>query len=77
MKPDPVIRSFSIVPGIGRARTLRPRLRAPAIPTSAGFSPHFSQRMTLAAGSGPEADAPGLAIWALTESATYIADQCA
>ena len=25
-------------------------------------------------GSGPEADAPGLAIWALTESATYIAD---
>ncbi len=25
-------------------------------------------------GSGPEADAPGLAIWALTESAAYIAD---
>ncbi|MBS0169473.1 MAG: hypothetical protein JSR62_03900 [Nitrospira sp.] len=28
-----------------------------------------------AGGSGPEADAPGLAIWALTESATYIADK--
>ena len=27
-----------------------------------------------AGGSGPEADAPGLAIWALTESAGYIAD---
>jgi hypothetical protein len=27
-----------------------------------------------AGGSGPEADAPGLAIWALTESARYIAD---
>ncbi len=27
-----------------------------------------------AGGSGPEADAPGLAIWALTESAAYIAD---
>ncbi len=26
-------------------------------------------------GSGPEADAPGLAIWALTESAGYIADK--
>ena len=25
-------------------------------------------------GAGPEADAPGLAIWALTEAATYIAD---
>ncbi len=28
-----------------------------------------------AGGSGPEADAPGLAIWALTESAGYIADK--
>lgn len=28
-----------------------------------------------AGGSGPEADAPGLAIWALTESAQYIADK--
>lgn len=28
-----------------------------------------------AGGSGPEADAPGLAIWALTESADYIADK--
>ena len=27
-----------------------------------------------AGGAGPEADAPGLAIWALTESAAYIAD---
>lgn len=28
-----------------------------------------------AGGAGPEADAPGLAIWALTESAGYIADK--
>ena len=43
--------------------------------------PHVSRVLSqflashdFAGGSGPEADAPGLAIWALTESAAYIAD---
>ncbi|HQY58182.1 MAG: hypothetical protein WBB60_01050 [Nitrospira sp.] len=48
--------------------------------TRAG-DPHVSRVLSqflashdFAGGSGPEADAPGLAIWALTESASYIAD---
>lgn len=43
--------------------------------------PHVSRVLSqflashdFAGGSGPEADAPGLAIWALTQSAAYIAD---
>ena len=35
----------------------------------------FLATQDFAGGSGPEADAPGLAIWALTESAAYINDQ--
>ena len=35
----------------------------------------FLAMQDFAGGSGPEADAPGLAIWALTESADYIADK--
>ena len=69
----PAIRPCSIAPGIGRGlyhggagpcRRSQSRPGALAVLATHDF----------AGGSGPEADAPGLAIWALTESAGYIAD---
>ena len=74
MKPDLVIRSFSIVPGIGRARTLLTALARAGDPHVSRVLSTFLAAHDFGGGSGPEADAPGLAIWALTESAAYIAD---
>ena len=75
MKPDPADPTFFYRAWHRQGAYITAALARAGDPHVSRVLSQFLATHDFGGGSGPEADAPGLAIWALTESAAYIADK--